>query len=577
MQHSVKKLSRKLNPGLFLFKTLYLCLFKTQVFSKEIMKLAAQIFLLIFFMVPGNKLIVNAQNTELGSSLKIGVYQNPPKIFTDSEGRAQGIFIDVIESTAKKEGFEIQYVIGNWYELTEKLKQGEIDMLPDMAYSDKRDSFFLLNTLPVLSSWLEVFSNKNNSFHSINELNNRTIGVLRGSMQEAYIKNQFQKDFKITVKVSVFDSYLESVKALKNNSVEVILVDRFFYFSEHIDEGIQPTGLIFRPTGLRLAFRKGIQPEIINLFDKNISQLKNNAKSDYYQSLQIHLDKSPPPNIPPHIRKLIIWLIIASVILIVFAVLLRNQVKAKTKELRIKNRRLKYAMNKAEESEQLKSVFLQNIWHEIRTPMNGIIGFLNLLKSPDLNEQKKTHYIETVNRSAKRLLATINDIVEISKIEAGQIDLKITDVKLEEISGFIHNIFKNQAEDKGLEMVFETESVPKDTIIRTDKYMLEVILSNLVNNAIKFTEKGSVSYGYKAEKDAIIFHVKDSGRGIPKNRIDEVFNRFVHADLELTRSEEGSGLGLSIAKAYAEILNGHIWAESEMDEGSTFYVSIPVL
>jgi signal transduction histidine kinase len=539
-----------------------------QVF-KSLLLLILQIFLL-------NNLSLSAQNSNSPKTLKVGVYQNSPKIFIDSKGQAQGIFVDVIESTARKEAFQVEYITGSWHELFSKLKRGEIDILPDMAYSDKRDSLFLLNALPVLNSWLEIYSRKGVSVHCVKDLSRKTIGVLRASIQEKYLETQFPKDFNIPFKTAVFNSYPESTEALKRNETDVILVDRFFYYSKHIDESILPTGLIFRPTGLYLAFRKDIPPEIISMFDKHISELKNNAKSDYYQSLQIHLDKSPAPIVPAYIRRLITWLAIASVVLIVFVVLLRKQVKAKTKELRIKNHRLKYAMNKAEESEQLKSVFLQNIWHEIRTPMNGIIGFLNLLKRPDLGQEKKKDYIETVNRSAKRLLSTINDIVEISKIEAGQIELQYSDVKLQEIKDFIKNVFENQAEKKALKMYFETETVSEETLIRTDKYMLEIILSNLMNNAIKFTEKGSVSYGVKTKEDAIIFYVKDSGSGIPNNRLNEVFMRFVHSDLELTRSQQGSGLGLSIAKAYTEILNGKIWAESEIGKGSTFYVSIPL-
>ena len=237
---------------------------------------------------------------------------------------------------------------------------------------------------------------------------------------------------------------------------------------------------------------------------------------------------------------------------------------------------LKNAKQKAEESDKLKSAFLANMSHEIRTPMNGILGFLDLLKEPDLSEESKNEYISIVNQSGERLLNTINDIIEISKIEAGQLQLNFSDVNISEVMDYHYQFFRQQTDEKGLTYSI-TEHIQKEgAVVITDKHKIDGILTNLIKNAIKFTTKGSIEFGNFIKDNNLVFFVKDTGPGIPEDKIDMIFGRFVQGDLSpYTRSYEGSGLGLSIVKAYIELLNGKIWVESEVHKGSTFYFSIP--
>jgi PAS domain S-box-containing protein len=240
-----------------------------------------------------------------------------------------------------------------------------------------------------------------------------------------------------------------------------------------------------------------------------------------------------------------------------------------------KEQRLITAKEKAEESDRLKSAFLANMSHEIRTPMNGIIGFLDLLKAPDLSEENKNAYIEIVTQSSHRLLDTINDIIEIARIETGELKVHMSPVSISELMAYYHGFFKQQADQKGLKY-FVTNSLPANIkSFQTDRNKLESIISNLIKNALKFTHSGSVEFGCQYEPDKLVFFVKDTGVGIPAERLDSVFDRFVQADMSLSRSQEGSGLGLSIVKAYIEVLRGKIWVKSEPGRGSTFSFSIP--
>jgi signal transduction histidine kinase/CheY-like chemotaxis protein len=364
---------------------------------------------------------------------------------------------------------------------------------------------------------------------------------------------------------------------LKEGLVGALVTDRFFYFSDLYDRTISPTSVIFRPAGLHFAFSRQKNGNLSKIFDKHISILKNDPESLYYHSLQRWFGKRDLAGIP----KYLIWLfIIIAVILsavLLFALLLKKQVKLKTATLRRKNEELQSAKRKVEESNRLKTVFLQNISHEIRTPMNGILGFLKLLKNQGLDSENKKQYVDIINQSAQRLLETISNIVEISKIESNQVVVHSKPVNVREVMDFNLNFFKQQADKKGIHIRISTQIDEKNSFIKTDPALLNDILSNLINNAIKFTPAGEIEIGNYRKNGVLVFFVKDTGIGIPADRLDIIFDRFVQAEQKPHRAFEGSGLGLSIVKAYIQQLGGEIWVESTPGRGSTFSFSIPYL
>ncbi len=233
----------------------------------------------------------------------------------------------------------------------------------------------------------------------------------------------------------------------------------------------------------------------------------------------------------------------------------------------------------AEESDRLKSAFLANMSHEIRTPMNGILGFSELLKEPGLTGKQQQEYIRIIEKSGARMLNIINDIVDISKIEAGLMNVHITETDINEKIDFINIFFKTQVEDKGMQLISKKALPTKEAIVKTDNEKVYSILTNLVKNAIKFSEEGSIEFGYNLIVEthgsaSIQFFVKDTGIGIPKDRQEAIFERFIQADISDKKARQGAGLGLAISKAYVEMLGGKIWVESE-GIGSTFYFTLP--
>ena len=245
------------------------------------------------------------------------------------------------------------------------------------------------------------------------------------------------------------------------------------------------------------------------------------------------------------------------------------------------NFELKQAKEKAEESDRLKSAFLANMSHEIRTPMNGILGFSNLLKMPNLSGEKKNEYISIIEKSGSRMLNIINDLIDISRIESGQINVIYTDININEQNNYIYNLLTPEANKKGLDILFKNSLPLEKAIISTDSEKVYAILANLVKNSIKYTNTGSIEFGYILNTDIepleLEFFVKDTGIGIPKDRQTAIFDRFVQADIEDIHAYEGAGLGLAISEAYVEMLGGKIWVESVEGEGSHFHFTIPYI
>ena len=233
------------------------------------------------------------------------------------------------------------------------------------------------------------------------------------------------------------------------------------------------------------------------------------------------------------------------------------------------------AKEKAEESDRLKSAFLANISHEIRTPMNAILGFSNLLKEPHLSDEEQQEYIKLIDIGSKRMLNIIHDIVDISKIESRQMEVLIIDTNVNEKIELVYNLYKPEASQKGIQIFYKNALQKNEAVIQTDREKLNAILSNLVVNAIQYTNEGSIEFGYEKKGETLEFFVKDTGIGVPEQYKELIFERFRQGN-DLTRKfTEGTGLGLSISKAYIELLGGKMWLESEVGKGSTFYFTLP--
>lgn len=293
----------------------------------------------------------------------------------------------------------------------------------------------------------------------------------------------------------------------------------------------------------------------------------------------------PAVELGRYIQTALSFLVITLVTLLPLVSLLNGLMFSLEKEkryrrlLRREHEDLALAKRKAEESDRLKTAFLSNMSHEIRTPMNAILGFSNLLSHPEISVVEKEEFVNLIKVNGKNLLTLVEDIIDISKIDSGQLQIKNAPCKLHELMMEVYESFFNDIKRRGLfnlKLYLKEGISDEDVMVLTDAHRLKQILINLVGNAVKFTERGFVEFGYEQKDDQFLnFYVKDTGIGLPKGKEDDIFDRFSKFNNDKQRLYGGTGIGLSIAKHLVELLGGEIWVESEPLVGTTFYFTLP--
>ncbi len=265
-------------------------------------------------------------------------------------------------------------------------------------------------------------------------------------------------------------------------------------------------------------------------------------------------------------------------VLLFGTVMLGTLSRAAMQEIENQRDTVKKAKEEVERSERLKTTFLKNMSHEIRTPLNGIIGFTDMIMddSMTISEQERDEYAEIINKSSQQLLSIMSNVLDISKIEIGEIGLEYEAVDVKALIEHLLQKFEWQALDKGLSFAYRLGNKDEACVIETDKKKIEQILSSLLSNAIKFTKKGKIQFSYDINHIAntIIFKVNDTGPGIPRHLHEQIFESFHRMDIDASR---GAGLGLAISQGFANMLGGRITLESMMGQGTTFYVSLPYI
>jgi signal transduction histidine kinase len=547
------------------------------------------ILILILFVPP---LTGYPSLTAADVQLKIGIYENPPKVFTRDEGTPAGIFIDILQEIAKKEGWEIAYVPGTWGEGLERLADGSIDLMPDVAYSSERDDRFDYHSNPVLASWFQVYARKDSDISTILDLDGKTIGVLENSIQhDSFLA--LSESFGISVALVTAPDYLTLFDMTSSGKADAAISNNFFGLEHAALYNLHDTAIIFSPSNLYFAVREGDPLQLLPSIDKHLDSMKRDHTSVYYESLDQWTEKEVSFKLPVWAVSLITGIGTILLFSLAASMVLRRQVNLRTRELREINEQmeqkiiertesLNHARERAQESDRLKSIFLATMSHELRTPLNSIIGFTGImlqgLAGPLNNEQQKQ--MNMVKTSARHLLALINDVLDISKIEAGQFQLANETFTVMPSIMRVLNLTAPLAGEKQLSLNLENSNLPGGLTITADTRRFEQILLNLLNNAVKFTDSGSVTLSCRlADTESggkeVIIDVIDTGIGISQQDLGKLFTPFHQVSTGLNRKHEGTGLGLSISRKLAVMMGGSITVSSVPGQGSTFTLTLP--
>ncbi|MDA8125571.1 MAG: ATP-binding protein [Deltaproteobacteria bacterium] len=517
--------------------------------------------------------------------VRIGVYDNAPKIFLAESGKPAGIFIDLIEYIAKKEGWTLHYVPGTWKEGLDRLERGEIDLMPDVAYTPAREKQFSFHKVPALSAWDQAYSRKGSGLQSLLDFNGKRVAVLEGSVQQEEFM-RMAESFGLKMTMVAAPDYKRAFEIVAKGEADAVVANNFYGTQYASKAGLEETAVIFHPSALYFAAPHGAKEPLLPVIDGYLLEMKKDPKSIYYESLQRWAAEEVKFKLPAWLP--IVGLALGIILLMSLAgsLILKRQVNERTRELQRINREMEQriiertadlakAMERAQESDRLKSAFLATMSHELRTPLNSIIGFTGVIlreRVGPLNEEQRKQ-LAMVRGSAQHLLALINDVLDISKIEAGQLTLLQEEVALRQVIEKAVQSTRPLADAKGVELAYEI--APELSTVPGDGRRVEQILLNLLSNAIKFTEKGSVRIVCDSDQSHVIVRVIDTGIGIKPEDLDAVFETFRQIDSGLSRKYEGTGLGLSISRRLVQLMGGQIGVTSTWGSGSTFRFTLP--
>lgn len=518
-------------------------------------------------------------------TVTVGVYEDPPKIFTSESGKPSGIFIDIIKQIAKLEDWNLNFVHGTWAEGLDRLAKREIDLMPDVAYTADREEIYSFHKVPVLSVWSQVYAPKNSGIQSILDLNGKRVAALEQTIQLETFK-RLTNSFGLKITLIPVPDYKTEFEMIVSRKADAGLTNRFYGLMYARKFGLEDTPVMFDPAPFFFAAQKGDPKKLLDKIDSRLYDLKKDPQSAYYASMRRWTSEEVQLKLPSWMKMTGLVLGVILLMSLAGSVILKHQVDLRTGELKQINQEMEQriaertteltaANDKLKELDKLKSMFIASMSHELRTPLNSIIGFTGMTLqglSGELADEQKDN-LSRVYHSAKHLLSLITDIIDISKIEAGRIDAYPEAVFLEEITDEAVDTVMPQVKEKGLVISVD---VPVGIRLNIDRKRLLQSLLNFMSNAVKFTESGKITVSAREKDGKVYLSVSDTGIGIPEKELPRLFEAFERLDTHLRVKAGGTGLGLYLTKKLAtDVLHGDISVQSRVGQGSTFTIIVP--
>lgn len=527
------------------------------------------------------------------TTLRVGVYENAPKIFTDSDGKISGFWADIMEYMVEEEEWKIEYVHGTWAEGLARLERNEIDVMVDVGFSGERAKRFDFNNQKILVNWATLYTSRDSEIQSIIDLNGRKVAVMRESILyngPDGISN-LAKKFDIQPIFVEFDNYNQVFSALHTENAEAGVVNWMFGNEFENEYNVRKTEIIFSPVSIHFAFPKNsaINHYLIERIDYQIAQLKNDPKSVYYVSQKKFFGAEVEI-----IERLPVWIgpVLLGAVGLVFlffssSALLNRRVKEKTAELRRVNlhlhneiderKKVEDALRRSAEElkslDELKSNVIANVSHELRTPITIAKSALELLRE-EKDEATKSRLVDMAWDALQRENRVVGDLISAAMMKKHEFRLRPEALDLEQVIPLVVDEFMAVAMKKKVRIDTRIErGLPR---VWADYKELCHVLRNLLDNALKFTEKGGATVEAEKKGPRVVICVSDTGLGIPKELSEKVFEPLYQIDSSGSRRYGGTGLGLAIAREIVKAHGGKIWVESEEGKGSKFYFTLPI-
>jgi len=525
----------------------------------------------------------------------------PPLVYKDSTGIIKGLSIDYLKEVERLSG--IRFKMQECQDLFEILSLAQlhnIDLISSLKQNPRRSLYLDFSHSYIEIPVMIVSNERRLSKLSFSKLDKYKLAIPKG-----YAINDFLKDNFPHYQIEDVSNDWEALGKLLSNEVDLIILDlaTISYLNNKLDiKGVYAVGMVPLNYNLSFACPKN-QDTLVMVINKCLSAIPTETKNAIYNKW-INFD-SDRFWLNRKIFNWVVWsgfsFILLILIILLWNYILQKRVNAKTSDLshelklRLKaeidlieqnkkyievnnelsnmNCSLEEAIEKSKESDRLKTVFLENISHEIRTPLNGILGFTSLLKKEKNNPSKIDVYRQIIQKSGRQLLLIVNNLMDLSKIETGQLDVDCEKVDLKLVLDEVYYVNLPLAKKKNVKLEYVVPSREQAQVI-TDRLKVIQILNNLVNNALKFTEVGYVKFGIDNNNDLCKFYVKDTGKGISEDFRKRIFDRFSQSETNIPEKHGGAGLGLSISRGLSELLGGDLWFESVENKGTIFHFNI---
>ena len=499
----------------------------------------------------------------------------PVSFYNIREGCWQGIAIDVLREFEKYTGMRIEIVNGpedEWPELLETLKTGKAAMITELIYTEERASRYMWPDNNLFTNQFILISKTEHHDISVNEILYVKVGAVRETAHAALFREWFPDHWYFTE----YENNTLSIEALERGEIDMLMSsqNQLLSITNYREQVGYKANYIF-DNNFKTTFGFNQSCAVLcSIMDKALGLIDTEGISGHWMrrtfDYRVKLEQQRT-----------LWLIVATAAFLVLAFLsflfLRKRNEGHRLESLVQSRTeaLKEAIAAAETANRTKSSFLASMSHEIRTPMNAIIGMLELLAHEPLN-RRQMGYVKDINHSATSLLSIINDILDMSKIESGKMELVPVDYDFLAFLDNIHSMFNYVSDEKGLKFEFEIDGEAPRYLYGDDIRLRQVVI-NICGNAVKFTEEGTVKLKVVNAGDALEFKISDTGRGIREEDIGNLFSAFQQTDTVRNRKITGTGLGLTICKSFVDMMGGSIKVESEYGRGTTFTVSIPLI
>lgn len=508
------------------------------------------------------------------ATVRVGVYSNPPKIELDRAGHPSGIYAHVLANAAAREGWQVRYVPGTFQQGLDRLERGELDLMVDMAKTPERSARYDFSAEPVLYSWNEVYVRRDVGVRYMFELEGRSVGVLRGSVQEALFRDAAAAG-GVRARLVSFDTFDEAFAAVEKGDLDAVVANP--YYGQHRRRNLARTAIIFGSSALHFAAPRGSGDKLLPALDRHLVAMKGDPSSVYSREFETLMRSQRPPTVPAWVYPGALGSVLLVAVVAAWAASARKASRrlgaAEAQQRQLAEERMRLLQEAEQRELDLRQanedlqILSSSLSHDLRSPLAAVAGFVQAVRdrAGAALDPESRRLLGRSLAASQRMDVMVRDLGAMLRVAGQPLDLQPCD-----ITRLAHSVLEGlRSHHHGQPDV----TIAPDLVAVADHQMMRIALENLLGNAWKFSsavQRPTIEVGRLPDRRT--FYVRDNGAGFPMAHAGGLFRPFsrLHGQDEFP----GTGMGLSIVRRIVLRHGGVIWAEAEVDRGATFYFTL---